>query len=46
MANDRTDSVSVDAENQGPVICLLDSVVIKLEGDTDFDLTVLNPTET
>jgi len=46
LANGKIDSVSVDAENQGPVIRLLDSVIIKLEGGTDFDLTVLNSTNT
>lgn len=37
------DSVSVDADNPDPLVYLLDSVVIKLEGGTDFDLTVLDP---
>jgi len=36
----------VDADNPEPLVHLLDSVVIKLEGGTDFDLTVLNPKET
>lgn len=35
----------MDAENTEPLIHLLDSVVIKLEGGTDFDLTVLDPAE-
>jgi len=35
----------VDAENPDPLVHLLDSVIIKLEGGTDFDLMVLNPTE-
>jgi hypothetical protein len=35
----------VDAENTEPLVHLLDSVVIKLEGGTDFDLTVLDPVE-
>jgi len=35
----------VDADNPDPLVYLLDSVVIKLEGGTDFDLTVLNPEE-
>jgi len=35
----------VDADNPDPLIYLLDSVVIKLEGGTDFDLTVLKPKE-
>ena len=32
----------LDCENQDDLIKLLDSVVIKLEGGTDFDLTVLD----
>lgn len=36
----------MDADNPDPLVHLLDSVVIKLEGGTDFDLTVLNPEET
>lgn len=35
----------MDADNPDPLVHLLDSVVIKLEGGTDFDLTVLNPEE-
>lgn len=35
----------MDADNPEPLVHLLDSVVIKLEGGTDFDLTVLNPKE-
>jgi len=46
MANGKIDSISVDANNGGHLIRLLDSVIIKLEGGTDFDLTVLSPTET
>ncbi|XP_025411521.1 serrate RNA effector molecule homolog isoform X2 [Sipha flava] len=45
LANGKIDSVSVDAENTEPLVHLLDSVVIKLEGGTDFDLTVLDPVE-
>lgn len=33
----------MDADNPDPLVHLLDSIVIKLEGGTDFDLTVLNP---
>lgn len=36
----------MDADNPEPLVHLLDSVVIKLEGGTDFDLTVLNPKDT
>lgn len=39
------DSICVDADNPDPLVHLLDSVVIKLEGGSDFDLTVLNPEE-
>jgi len=39
----KIDNVCVDADNPDPLIYLLDSVVIKLEGGTDFDLTVLKP---
>lgn len=35
----------MDADNTEPLVHLLDSVVIKLEGGTDFDLTVLDPVE-
>lgn len=45
LTNNKIDSVSVDADNPDPLVFLLDSVVIKLEGGTDFDLTVLNPEE-
>ncbi|XP_027848833.2 serrate RNA effector molecule homolog isoform X2 [Aphis gossypii] len=46
LANGKIDSVCVDADNPEPLVHLLDSIVIKLEGGTDFDLTVLNPKET
>lgn len=46
MECNRVDNVSVDADNPDPLVHLLDSVVIKLEGGTDFDLTVLDPKET
>lgn len=36
----------MDADNPDPLVYLLDSIVIKLEGGTDFDLMVLNPEET
>lgn len=45
LANGKIDSVCVDADNPDPLVHLLDSVVIKLEGGTDFDLAVLNPKE-
>lgn len=45
LANHKIDSVCVDADNPDPLVYLLDSVVIKLEGGTDFDLKVLNPEE-
>lgn len=45
MANGKIDNVCVDADNPDPLVHLLDSIVIKLEGGTDFDLTVLNPEE-
>lgn len=35
----------MDADNPDPLVHLLDSVVIKLEGGSDFDLTVLKPEE-
>lgn len=46
LANGKVDNVCVDADNPDPLIHLLDSVVIKLEGGTDYDLTVLKPEET
>lgn len=46
LESKRVDNVCVDADNPGPLVHLLDSVVIKLEGGTDFDLTVLDPKET
>ncbi|VVC25274.1 Arsenite-resistance protein 2,Protein of unknown function DUF3546 [Cinara cedri] len=45
LANGKIDFVCVDADNPDPLVHLLDSVVIKLEGGTDFDLAVLNPKE-
>jgi len=35
----------VDSENAVPLVHLLDSIKIKLEGGTDFNLIVSNPTE-
>lgn len=46
MEQGKIDNVCVDAENTDPLVRLLDSVVIKLEGGSDFDLTVLDPEET
>jgi len=46
LANGKIDSVSVDTNNRDPLVHLLDSVIIKLQGGTGFDLTVFNPTET
>ncbi|KAK9510863.1 hypothetical protein O3M35_005556 [Rhynocoris fuscipes] len=40
----RIDAVRVDADQADAVIKLLDSVVIRLEGGTDLDLTVLDVT--
>lgn len=36
----------MNAENPDPLVHLLDSIIIKLEGGTDYDLTVLNPIKT
>lgn len=41
----KIDNVCVDADNPDPLVYLLDSIVIKLEGGSDFDLTVLKPEE-
>lgn len=38
----RIDTVRVDSDQADAVIKLLDSVVIRLEGGTDLDLTVLD----
>ncbi|XP_050422742.1 serrate RNA effector molecule homolog isoform X2 [Adelges cooleyi] len=43
LAKNKIDGIVVDADNPDPLVLLLDSVVIKLEGGTDFDLTVLDP---
>lgn len=45
MEQGKIDDVCVDADNTDPLVRLLDSVVIKLEGGSDFDLKVLDPEE-
>jgi len=42
MEQGKFDGLSLDGEKQDALIKVLDSVVIKLEGGSDFDLTVLD----
>merc|ERR1712107_268237 len=42
LDNGKVKELNLDCEKQDGLIRLLDSVVIKLEGGTDFDLTVLD----
>ena len=42
LDNGKIKELKLDSEKQDQLIRLLDSVVIKLEGGTDFDLTVLD----
>ncbi|XP_049863805.1 serrate RNA effector molecule homolog isoform X13 [Schistocerca gregaria] len=46
LDNGRLDKVSVDADQSEQLIRLLDAVVIRLEGGTDFDLQVLDEPKT
>ncbi|XP_050541392.1 serrate RNA effector molecule homolog isoform X2 [Daktulosphaira vitifoliae] len=43
LSKSKIDGIVIDADNPDPLVHLLDSIVIKLEGGTDFDLTVLDP---
>lgn len=42
LESGRLDKVSVDAEQTEPLTKLFDAVVIKLEGGTDLDLSILD----
>lgn len=42
MEHNRLDKVSVDADQSEQLIRLLDAVVIRLEGGTDYDLLALD----
>lgn len=46
LENGRLEKVSVDADQSEQLIRLLDAVVIRLEGGTDFDLQVLEEQKT
>lgn len=42
LKNGRVERVSVDADQSEQLMKLLDAVVIRLEGGTDLDLTILD----
>lgn len=46
MEQNRLDKVSVDADQSEQLIRLLDAVVIRLEGGTDYDLLALDEPRT
>jgi hypothetical protein len=42
LESGRVDNVKVDADHGDAVVKLLDAVVIRCEGGTDLDLTILD----